>query len=130
MNRWPKKMKNKVLIVEDEVLIGMMLRKKLIARGYDVYDVLPTGEQAVAVTADIHADMILMDICLAGELNGIEAARQIKQEKDIPVIFFTVNNKDRNIIEQSKDVNPVAIIDKLGSIDDLYRAMDSALPRN
>lgn len=123
-------MKYKVLIVEDEVLIGMMIRKKLIAKGYEVYDVLPTGEQAVKQAVDAPTDMILMDICLAGELNGIEAARQIKEQKDVPVIFFTVNNKDRNIIEQSKDVNPVAIIDKLGSINDLYRAMDSVLPLN
>lgn len=121
-------MKYKVLIVEDEVLIGMMIRKKLMAKGYDVYDVLPTGEQAVELAVDAPTDMIVMDICLAGELSGIEAARQIKQQKDIPVIFFTVNNKDRNIIEQSQDVNPVAIIDKLGSINDLYQAMDSALP--
>ncbi len=121
-------MKYKVLIVEDEVLIGMMIRKKLIAKGYDVYEVLPTGEQAVEMATDAHTDMILMDICLAGELSGIEAARQIKQNKDIPVIFFTVNNKDRNIIEQSQDIKPVAIIDKLGSINDLYQAMDSVLP--
>lgn len=121
-------MKYKVLIVEDEVLIGMMIRKKLMAKGYDVYEVLPTGEQAVELAVDAPTDMIVMDICLAGELSGIEAARQIKQQKDIPVIFFTVNNKDRNIIEQSQDVNPVAIIDKLGSINDLYQAMDSALP--
>ncbi len=121
-------MKYKVLIVEDEILIGMMVRKKLIAKGYEVYDVLPTGELAVEMATDADTDMILMDICLAGELNGIEAARQIKQIKDVPVIFFTVNNKDRDIIDQSQDINPVAIIDKLGSINDLFRAMDSVLP--
>ena len=55
-------MKYKVLIVEDEVLIGMMIRKKLIAKGYDVYEVLPTGEQAVEMATDAHTDMILMDI--------------------------------------------------------------------
>lgn len=120
--------KNKVLIVEDEVLIGMMLRKKLIAKGYDVSDVLPTGEQAIEAAAHSHTDMILMDICLAGEMSGIEAARQIKQNREVPVIFITVNNNDRNIIEQSQDINPVAIIDKLGSINDLFQAMDSVLP--
>ena len=121
-------MKYKVLIVEDEILIGMMIKKKIVAKGYDVCDVLPTGEQAIECTPRENPDILLMDICLAGELNGIEAARQIRREKDTPVIFFTVNNKDKNLIEQSKDVKPVAIIDKLGSINELFSAIESVLP--
>lgn len=120
-------MKYKVLIVEDEILIGMMIRKKIIARGYEVCDVISTGELAVERVPCEVPDLLLMDICLAGDMNGIEAARQIKKEQDIPVIFFTVNNKDKNLIEQSKDVNPVAIIDKLGSIEDLFSAMETVL---
>lgn len=121
-------MKYKVLIVEDEILIGMMIKKKIIARGYEVCDVIATGESAVERVTGESPDLLLMDVCLAGDMNGIEAARQIKKERNMPVIFFTVNNKDKNLIEQSKDVQPVAIIDKLGSIEELFSAMETALP--
>lgn len=120
-------MKHKVLIVEDEVLIGMMIKKKVAAQGYDVCDISTTGEDALVQTANEKPDMVLMDICLAGDINGIEAARMIKNQFSIPIVFFTGNNKDKMLIDQSRDVNPVAIVDKLGPIEELFIAIQKAV---
>ena len=67
------------MVVEDEVLIGLMLAKKLRSFGYVVGEVATTGEEAVERTGQEHPQVILMDVTLAGEINGIEAARQIKK---------------------------------------------------
>lgn len=115
------------MIVEDEVLIGMMIKRKIEAEGYQVCDIPTTGEQAIEQASIEKPDMLIMDVCLAGQLNGIEAARQIKKELNTPVVFFTGNNTDKHLIEQSKDVNPVAIVDKMGSINDLFSAIEEAL---
>ncbi len=67
----------KVFIVEDEVLSAMALRMDLVRNGYDVCGFVPTGEEAVKQVALNKPDIVLMDINLAGEMNGIQAAEQI-----------------------------------------------------
>lgn len=120
-------MKSKIMIVEDEVLIGMMIKRKVEAEGYLVCDIPTSGEQAVEQAALEKPDMLIMDICLAGQMNGIEAARKIKEEQNTPVVFFTGNNTDKHLIAQSKDINPVAIVNKMGSINELFSAIKQAL---
>lgn len=120
-------MKSKIMIVEDEVLIGMMIKRKVEAVGYQVCDIPTSGEQAIEQAFIEKPDMLIMDVCLAGQMSGIEAARQIKKALNTPIVFFTGNNTDKTLIEQSKDVNPVAIVDKMGSINDLFSAIEEAL---
>ncbi len=120
-------MKHKVMIVEDEILIGMMIKKKISQQGYNVCEIATTGEQAIEWAQIEKPDMVLMDICLAGPINGIEAARQIKKEMKTPIVFFTGNSNDKTLIEQSKDVNPVDIVDKLGPIENLFQAIEKAV---
>ncbi|MEE4314174.1 MAG: response regulator, partial [Desulfofustis sp.] len=79
----------KVMVVEDEVLIGLMLVRKLQARGYQVDEVVTSGEEAVCRAGRERFDVILMDVTLAGELSGIEAAQQIKERYDTPIIVYS-----------------------------------------
>lgn len=80
---------SKILVVEDEALTGMELQKKLLLWGYDVVDIVSSGEDAVKKALELEPDLILMDILLKGCMNGIDAAKIIKKNKEIPIIYLT-----------------------------------------
>lgn len=81
--------KSKILVVEDEALTGMELQKKLVLWGYDVVDIVSSGEEAVKKALELEPDLILMDILLKGCMNGIDAAKVIRKNKEIPIIYLT-----------------------------------------
>ena len=76
-----------VLIVEDEGLIALDLSQRLTALGYQISGISASGENAITRVADISPDIILMDIRLQGQMDGIEAVDRIRQTADIPVIY-------------------------------------------
>ena len=79
----------RILIVEDEAIIAMVLRHTLEAMGYSAIAEVTTGEEAVSVISQVRPDLVLMDIGLAGEMDGIEAASRIRGQFDIPVVYVT-----------------------------------------
>lgn len=115
-----------VMVVEDEVLIGLMLAKKLRASGYDVGDVVTTGEDAVRCAGETRPSAVLMDVTLAGRMTGIEAAQQIRDKYAIPIIFFTGYN-DRLIHDQARRIEPVAILAKMDPLADVIAAIRTAV---
>ncbi|WP_211531379.1 response regulator [Methanocalculus chunghsingensis] len=88
-----------ILIVEDEAVTAMVLKTSLTEMGYSVCGISATGERAVEMAGELRPDLILMDIMLAGKMNGIEAAEQIKEKYRIPLIFLTAFSDDRYIHE-------------------------------
>jgi CheY-like chemotaxis protein len=119
----------KILLVEDEILVGMMLRKRVEARGYKVVEIASTGEEAIRLARKHKPDLLFMDVGLPGRMDGVEAARQILDSFDIPVIFFTGNHSDKQLLERTEALEPVAILDKMGSFDEVLRAVGRALAR-
>ncbi len=115
-------MNKKILIVEDEVLLGLMLSENITAFGFTVSKVATSGEEAVLSVNAEQPDAILMDIGLGGDLNGIEAAKKIKDNYDIPILFFT-GYQDEKLYQQAMEVKPAAILDKLGPTSELKEAM-------
>jgi chemotaxis response regulator CheB len=83
--------KPSILIVEDEALGAQNLRERLDELGYEVCGSVTSGEGAVVLAARINPDLILMDIRLAGKMDGIEAARRIWERLQIPVVFVTAH---------------------------------------
>jgi chemotaxis response regulator CheB len=81
--------KPSIMIVEDEALGAQNLRERLEELGYEVRGTATSGEEAVSHAAKINPDLILMDIRLAGKMDGIEAARRIWERLQIPVVFVT-----------------------------------------
>ena len=77
-----------ILIVEDEAILAKILKDKLTFLGYNTPVMVRSGEQAVQVASEQPPDLVLMDIQLNGQLDGIEAARQIREMSEIPVIFM------------------------------------------
>ena len=88
---------NRVLIVEDERLVAEDLRDTLTQEGYDVAGLVATGEKAIDTVAEIDADVVLMDIHLAGEMDGISAAQEIRTRHGTPVVYLTAFSNDQTL---------------------------------
>ena len=99
----------KILVVEDEVVIAMRLQQRLTSLGFDIVGVAYSGEEAVETARDLKPDLILMDIMIPGRLDGIEAAKAIKVELNIPVIFLTAFSEDK-VIERAREAQPYGYI--------------------
>lgn len=119
-------MSKKILIVEDELLIGLMLAENVKEMGCQVTAVLTNGQEAVRAIGQDPPDAILMDISLDGTMDGIETARIIKAKQDIPILFFT-GYQDEQLLARARAVNPVGIVDKLDTTDNIRAAIASLL---
>ncbi|MEQ8715124.1 MAG: response regulator [Cyclobacteriaceae bacterium] len=115
----------KILIVEDEMVIGANLSMQLSELGYDVCGLLPRGEDAISHVSNDPPDIIILDIQLKGKLDGIETAEVIREQHDIPVIFLTSNTDDHHF-NRAKHVHPKAFIPKPYKTLDLKRAIELA----
>ena len=116
----------RILIVEDETIIGMEIRLRLVDVGYDVIDIIPCGEVAIEKAQTLHPDLILMDIHLAGEMDGITAAEHIRQNTRIPIIFLTAHTDDRTL-QRAKVQEPFAYLVKPFQERELDIAIQMAL---
>lgn len=87
----------KILIVEDELLIAKSLSKKLDKLGYTVIDIVSSGEAVLQKLTEIIPDLILMDLAIKGDLDGIETAEQLREIYDIPVIYVTAYADDKTL---------------------------------
>ncbi len=81
----------RVLIVEDELLVAWHLESLVRDQSLEVCALVPDGQGAIEQAGDLDADLILMDIRLAGRMDGIEAARQIRESRGTPIIFITAH---------------------------------------
>ena len=101
----------KIMIVEDEAVIALRLEQRIAEMGYEVIGMSHTGEGCVKKARSLLPDLILMDVMISGDLDGIDAAKIMKEELDIPVIFMTAYTEDQ-IIERAKEVEPYGYIIK------------------
>ena len=79
----------KVLIVEDELIIAKSLARQLKQIGYEVVGIAANGEKALEIVEASSPDLIFMDVVIAGEMDGIETAKRIQKIKNISVIYVT-----------------------------------------
>ena len=100
-----------ILIVEDDRLISLMLTKMVQKMGHDVAAVHAMGEDALSTMDNQEIDLILMDIMLEGEIDGIETMQKIREEHDVPVIYIT-GNSDESTRERAIKTNYVAYMVK------------------
>ncbi len=119
-------LKIKILVVEDETLIAINLQNSLETLGYNVPFIVATGEDAIRLTDKESFDLLLMDIVLPGEIDGIEAANQIHSKHDVPVIYLTAYSDDQ-ILQRAKITEPLAYIIKPFENRELHSAIQMAL---
>ena len=120
-------MKNeKILVVEDERIIAIDLQRRLERFGYTVVAIAAAGKQAIELVEQHSPDIILMDIMLVGDIDGIEAATIIKEKFAIPVIFLTAYS-DEKTLERAKIAEPSGYILKPFKDKELYTTIDISL---
>jgi len=120
------KRKNKILIVEDEYIIAIDLKKILVKLGYEVTSFVGKGEEALIKAEQEKPDLILMDIMLHGKLNGIQTAELIKQKFEIPVVYLTALI-DEETLQKAKITEPGGYLLKPFEEKALHSAIELAL---
>ncbi|MBF0607091.1 MAG: response regulator [Candidatus Magnetobacterium sp. LHC-1] len=103
--------KTRIMVVEDEWIIATSLREMLEGLDYDVCSVVFSGEDAVKKAEDERPDIILMDILLRGEMDGIEAAENISAFMNIPIVYLTSYTDDKTL-QRAKETDPFGYIIK------------------
>jgi len=81
--------KSRILVVEDEAIIALGIKEKLEDLGHEVVGMVFSGEDAVEIALEEEPDLVLMDISLEGDMDGIEAACKIRSKVDLPIIYLT-----------------------------------------
>ena len=118
----------KILLVEDESIEALDIKRTLESFGYEVPYVASSSEEAVEKTLEIMPDLILMDIILKGELDGIETVSKIK-DLNIPVIYLTAHSEE-STIERAKLTEPYGYIIKPYDRTELKYAIKLAIYKN
>lgn len=117
-----------ILIVEDESIIALNLQEILESLDYGVPAVVASAEQAIICAGELQPSLVLMDIRLQGEMDGIQAAEQIWKQFQIPVIYLT-GHSDRSTVERVRLTAPFGYLLKPVKKQELYVAIESALQR-
>lgn len=116
----------RVLVVEDEYILAINLQESLESLGYVVLDIADSAEGAIAKATELRPNLILMDIRLRGEIDGIQAAGQIWHLLQIPVIYVT-GHSDKCTVERATLTSPFGYILKPIKEQELYVAIQTAL---
>ncbi|MBF0477247.1 MAG: response regulator [Deltaproteobacteria bacterium] len=116
----------RILVAEDEVVICLQLKKWLRKMGYLPVGQAVTGREALKMAKELRPDVVLMDVGMPGDLDGIAAAEIITQELNIPIIFVTGYSEEQ-IRERTGRVAPVGHIDKPFNYLDIKTAIEVAL---
>ncbi|HEY9669784.1 MAG TPA: ATP-binding protein [Coleofasciculaceae cyanobacterium] len=119
-------MKARILIVEDESIVAFNIQHRLEGIGYTVVAVVSSGEAAIQSVSETHPDLVLMDIKLKGEVDGIVAAEQIRRQFQVPVVYLTAYT-DEETLNRAKVTEPYGYILKPFEARDLGTTIEMAL---
>jgi two-component system, response regulator PdtaR len=117
---------HRVLVVEDEFFLAVQIEEWLLENGLEVVDVVHTAEEAIAVADTERPDLVIMDIRLASETDGIAAALEILDRNGIRCIFATAY-ADAATLERGEKARPFAWLRKPFTVDVLLGAVKAAL---
>jgi CheY-like chemotaxis protein len=119
----------KVMIVEDEAVVALHLRQELTKLGYTVAGVATNGDQALKMVEEVFPDVILMDIHIQGEMDGIATAQKIPRYLHIPVIYLTAYSED-STLKRAGDTYPYGYLIKPFLDRELHATIKMALERS
>jgi CheY-like chemotaxis protein len=115
-----------ILVVEDEINVAIVMEARLLSFGYQVCAIAHTGPEAVSQVKQHQPDLVLMDILLADNTNGIEAAREIRNHSDVPIIFITCLS-DQAVVDNAIQTNPSGFLIKPYDNTELRSCIEIAL---
>jgi PAS domain S-box-containing protein len=123
-----KKETIQILVVEDEYILAINLQESLESLGYTVLGIADSAAEAIEKATELRPNLILMDIRLRGEMDGIQASEQIWRNLQIPVIYLT-GHSDKSTVERATLTSPFGYILKPIKEQELYVAIQTALNR-
>ncbi|HSN92929.1 MAG TPA: response regulator [Anaeromyxobacteraceae bacterium] len=121
--------KERILLVEDEGLVALSLRQKLVDLGYVVPAVAASGEEAIRAAVESRPQLVLMDIRLGGDMDGVAAAARIRESMDVPVVYLTAYS-DQGTLERAKETGPFGYLVKPVDDRELRSTVEIALARH
>ena len=113
--------KKKVIIVEDDLILNLLYESYLERLGFETEGELVYGKTAIEKTKEFKPDLIIMDISLEGDIDGIDAMLKIREFSEIPVIYITGNSYH---VERAKDTDPLDYLTKPIEFEDLKMSID------
>lgn len=120
---------HKILVVEDEKILASNIRKSLQKLGYSVSEINKSGEDAIKKVAETHPHLVLIDICLAGEVDGVQVADIIQNHFHVPVVYLTEGSEYKTL-HKNQLSEPFSYIVKPFIESDLHFAIETALHRH
>jgi PAS domain S-box-containing protein len=117
---------NRILIVEDERIVAHNLRRRLESLGFSVPALATTAEQAIVEAERTNPDLVLMDIRLQGDRDGIEAATEIHRRLGIPVVYLTAYT-DADTVRRARVSEPLGFLSKPFGLRELQSTIEVAL---
>jgi len=117
--------KQNVLIVEDEPLIALDIKKTLEEKGYDVVGISSNGTDALAMAADYKPDIVLMDILLEGDMDGIETSMRLREHAN-PAIIYVTSISSNDTLNKAISSNPYGYLNKPVNELDLLATIHTA----
>lgn len=119
----------RIAVVDDEMIVAKDIESSLRRLGYDVPGTAPSGEEAITLANLCKPDLVLMDIRLRGQLDGIEAARQIQHQLDVPIVYVTAYT-DEATLSRARETHPYGYLVKPVQENALRSTVSIALNRH
>lgn len=118
-----------ILIVEDEGIVAQDLKEALTRLGYRISGVASEGTQAVAMATQLQPELVVMDVSLRGEVDGIQAARMMQEHSHVPIIFLT-GHRDSETLQRAVLTGPLGYLIKPFQEDELRCAIEVAIHKH
>mgnify|MGYP001194418913 CR=1 FL=1 len=118
-----------ILIVEDEGIVAQDLMEALTRLGYRISGVASEGTQAVAMALQLRPELVVMDVSLRGEIDGIQAARMMQERSHVPIIFLT-GHRDSATLQRAVLTGPLGYLIKPFQEDELRCAIEVAIHKH
>jgi two-component system cell cycle sensor histidine kinase/response regulator CckA len=116
----------RVVVVEDDAIIGTDIAETLVRLGYEVPATVDTGEAALRAIAEYKPDLVLMDVQLCGPVDGVETVSRLRRDSDIPVVYLTAHS-DKATLARAKETTQHGYLLKPFNEQDLRTAIEVAL---
>src|SRR6266487_4840327 len=119
----------RALIVEDEILIAEELKERLSRLGFSVIAAVDSADEGIAIATRERPDLVLMDIRLKGEKDGVQAAKEIRQQVDVPIVYLTAYS-DQLTVDRAKKTDHDGFILKPFLRRELQSTIEVAMQRH
>ena len=119
----------RILVVEDVANVATVLKARLETFGYEICDVVNTGQKAIDGTIRHRPDLVLMDIMLEGDMTGIDAATEIQKKVSVPIIYLSCLSDD-GVMDRAIETNPYGYIVKPYDGAELRFSIENALRKH